>query len=157
MTSSSRRAASPSYSQNRSIPASARTSSPAQSGYQILRVDEPQVLPDSSGTSSEEESLLEAMQECSRMLNGAPAGGRRTPPEETNRRRQLQNAVSPDSKPAAKPERRIQLRLSSDLVRILQAFRKAGRNPRRIVESSLWNDRRIKDAAAILRLNCKRR
>lgn len=88
------------------------------------------------------------------MLNGDDSIDHRN-----GKRQQRAKPAERDSRLCPKPSggastgTRIRLRLSSELVKILFEFRKAGRNPRDIVESSLWNDERIRDAAAILRLN----
>ena len=45
---------------------------------------------------------------------------------------------------------RIQLKLSRNLVAILKAFAKAGQRPSRLVETSLWSDPQMRDAALLL-------
>lgn len=47
---------------------------------------------------------------------------------------------------------RVQLRLTHGMVRILKAFKGAGTHPSQIVETALWRDGRIKDAATLLRV-----
>ena len=46
----------------------------------------------------------------------------------------------------------VQLRLSTNLVKILLALNKAGQNPCELVENILWEDSRVRDAATILKL-----
>ena len=46
----------------------------------------------------------------------------------------------------------VQLRLSSTLVKVITGLSKAGQKPCHLIEQILWEDRRICDAAAILRL-----
>ena len=53
-----------------------------------------------------------------------------------------------DAPPVRK--RPVKLKLSRQLVGILLAYRKAGRAPSEIVETALWKDERISDAAQLL-------
>ena len=45
---------------------------------------------------------------------------------------------------------RVQLRLSKSLIKLLAAFHKAGQRPSAVIESTMWRDSRIRDAASIL-------
>ena len=47
---------------------------------------------------------------------------------------------------------RVQLRLSKSLIKLLAAFHKAGQRPGAVIESTMWRDSRIRDAASILGL-----
>ena len=46
--------------------------------------------------------------------------------------------------------RLVKLKISADIVRLLEAFRKTGHDPGRLVEQSLWSNSEIRDAAAII-------
>ncbi|MEQ9409162.1 MAG: hypothetical protein RIK87_15610 [Fuerstiella sp.] len=51
---------------------------------------------------------------------------------------------------------RVQLRLSSAVVRILKGFSRAGHHPSAIVERALWEHAAIQDAATILGISRER-
>ncbi|MCR9199612.1 MAG: hypothetical protein NXI04_13270 [Planctomycetaceae bacterium] len=99
--------------------------------------------------------------------NVAPATGNCTPAADSVDRPPRPQQAALDGQPAMVPVSyprrsgksksksksgtgRIQLRLSRNLVAILKAFAKAGQRPSRLVESSLWSDPQMRDAALLL-------
>lgn len=111
---------------------------------------------DQSSDVAREMDLLEAIEECHRMVCGAvesTSDDTRDQRVECHPVQPRQDAALRTDRPATSNTSRVQLRLSSRLVRILRAFKGAGRHPSQIVESALWQDSRIRDAATILHVD----